>query len=625
MNDIGHNDTERLIADMSLRVQRHYQEAFNQVEARLKEFLQDFAAEDKEKKKKLKAGTMSREQYKRWRAEKLRERKHWEDMGAALAVDIHNANQIARSIVQGYLPEAYAINMNYGTYLVEHGANIQTNFTLYNRETVERLLRDDYDLIPHYNSKLSTIADEVYQKRRFQSLITQSILTGESIPRIAKRVSDELRISNTRSTIMYARTAMTGAQNAGREDSYRRMEAMGIHSRKMWIATLDNRTRHEHRQLDGQTVDIDKPFEVDGYNIRYPGDVSAPPHLVWNCRCRTIPQMAGYEIDPRDLRLRNTRKLGDMTYDEWKNELLEKGRNNPYGESRKENAVWFEEREEADKYLRPKVDSMWGALSDEEKFGVWKYTENSNPMNKVLSGYEGSWGRDSFIGVGRARWNYEDAWRKSYNEFVQYGHRDGTVDHARAIAAATRAIEHSRLDSDMWLVRGSDSNGLAGLIEGDVFSFNDALGVINSGDPDLIRESFIGQRFVNHAFTSTGVAFNAGFGGNVAYRIYAPRGTRCLYAEPQSAYGNTVGSEDGPEFVKPRLYYPGIKRNAETIGYEAEIIVQRGTEYRITDIDVDGENMTVTMEIVSQPKYFESGYEQTYDNGVTSYERPRRH
>ena len=625
MNDVGHDEVEQMIADISLRVQREYREAFQQIEARLKEFLDDFAVEEKEMKKKLKAGAITKAQYKKWREDQLMTRHHWEEMKNTVAADIHNANMIARSIVQGYLPEAYAINMNYSTYLVEHGLSMETNFTLYNREAVERLLRSNPELIPHYNSRLSKLADEVYQKKRLQSLITQSIVTGESIPRIAKRISSELRISNTRATIMYARTAMTGAQNAGREDGYARAEAMGIQMRKMWLATLDGRTRHEHRQLDGQIVDINKPFEVDGYEIQYPGDASAAPHLVWNCRCRTMPQMAGYEIDPRDLRLRNTKKLGNMSYEQWQNELLEKGKNNPYGEKRKADANAFDRREDADAYLRPKVDNMWGELTDMEKYGIWKYTENSNPMNKVLSGYEGSWSRDSFLGVGNARWNYEDSWRRNPGVFSQFGHRNGTVDHAGAIAAATRAIDHGRLDSDMWLVRGSDSNGLAGLIEGDVFSFEDALSIINTGDRETIRESFIGQSFVNHAFTSTGVASDAGFGGNVYYRIYAPRGTRCIYAEPQSAYGNTVGNEEGPDLITPRLYYPGIKRNAETIGYEAEIIVQRGTEYRISDIEVDGENIMVEMEIVSQPKYFETGYEQTFDNGVTSYERFRRH
>ena len=43
-------------------------------------------------------------------------------------------------------------------------------------------------------------------------------------------------------------------------DSYVAAEKMGIKLKKSWLATLDNRTRHAHAMLDGQTVDIDKPF-----------------------------------------------------------------------------------------------------------------------------------------------------------------------------------------------------------------------------------------------------------------------------------------------------------------------------------------------------------------------------
>lgn len=45
----------------------------------------------------------------------------------------------------------------------------------------------------------------------------------------------------------------------------------------MWRATLDGRTRHAHRLLDGQMVDIGEKFKVDGYELEYPGDPSEVP------------------------------------------------------------------------------------------------------------------------------------------------------------------------------------------------------------------------------------------------------------------------------------------------------------------------------------------------------------
>ena len=60
---------------------------------------------------------------------------------------------------------------------------------------------------------------------------------------------------------------------------------MGIKVKKKWIATLDSKTRDTHAELDGQEVDEDQPFVVNGMEIMYPGDPNADPSLVYNCRC----------------------------------------------------------------------------------------------------------------------------------------------------------------------------------------------------------------------------------------------------------------------------------------------------------------------------------------------------
>ena len=88
---------------------------------------------------------------------------------------------------------------------------------------------------------------------------------------------------------------------------------MGIQLKQMWRATLDGKTRHAHRQLDGQMVDIGEKFKVDGYELEYPGDPSAPGYLVYNCRC-TVVSVDKFH-DPNAPR---AAKLGDMSYEDWK-------------------------------------------------------------------------------------------------------------------------------------------------------------------------------------------------------------------------------------------------------------------------------------------------------------------
>ena len=116
------------------------------------------------------------------------------------------------------------------------------------------------------------------------------------------------------SAIRTARTAVTGAQNAGRMDSYAAAEKMGIKLKKEWLATLDARTRHSHAMLDGEQVAQDKKFSN---GCRFPGDPQGPPWEIYNCRCTLIAAVDG--IDTSD-GVRRTRDglIPDMTYAQWK-------------------------------------------------------------------------------------------------------------------------------------------------------------------------------------------------------------------------------------------------------------------------------------------------------------------
>lgn len=284
-----------------------------------------------------------------------------------------------------------------------------------------------------------------------------------------------------------------------------------------------------------------------------------------------------------------------------------------YTDEAKKAAKKFANRREADKFYRKGLDKTWEELTEDQKFAVWKYTENSNPMNKVLSGYaNGSWDRKDFVGVGKADWHTEDNWRTlGTSEFKKKFGKDsyGHVDHAKAISDLTKAIDHTASKQGMHLRRGSDTNGLAGLLEGDLLSFDQAKSLCKKSQSEM-QKALVGQVFDSHSFISTGISEDAGFGGNVSYSIYAPKGTRYIYAEPQSYYGNTIGHVE-------KIYEAG--QSYSSVGSEAEIILQRGTSFRITNVKKIGSDIHIDMEVVAQPDYFKTGYEQTIDGGATVF------
>ena len=147
-----------------------------------------------------------------------------------------------------------------------------------------------------------------------------------------------------------------------------------------------------------------------------------------------------------------------------------------------------------------------------------------------------------------------------------------------------------------------------GLLEGNVISFDDAERLLSNGDVNSLLNIVKGERFQSHSFMSTGIADGTGFGGQIAYKIYAPKGTKAIYAEPTSYFGSTISGEE--------IYKTG--KSYSSVGGEAEIIIQRGTTFRITDIVKKVGSYEVRMEVVDQPDYYKTGYEHTHDNGLTS-------
>jgi len=290
----------------------------------------------------------------------------------------------------------------------------------------------------------------------------------------------------------------------------------------------------------------------------------------------------------------------------------------------------FASREKADKTLRPELDAMWDTLTDEEKYGIWLYTWNSHPMNKSLSGHHDSWDRDrGFIGYDKAVWGHEDDYSNRYiadlGEMGRFARRDGHAEYKKGIVYATNAIEKAQLKEGQWLTRGSDENGLAGWFAGAGMDFKSVTKLFSGGYTEKqMQQALVGKKAMNHAFTSTAIARDAGFPGNVKYRIYAPKGTKGIYAEPQSHYGDTTGT-GASRTKRDRIYKKG--QTYSSVGGEAEIILQRGTTYvctglRITGYDWQGNpKIEIEMEVVEQPDYFQYGDEDTYNGGKTRHKK----
>lgn len=310
MADYGHKWTDKRLEIMEKRIARIYSETVDDAKKRLGEILKTFEKEDKEKAALVEAGKMKRRNYIAWRQETLGKAKHLKDMIGVLSEDFTNADKIAMRIVSGEALDVYALNANFAAYDIEQNTKMNLSWTLYDRSTVERLIKDTPDLLPLPSVDIPV--DMQWNRQHITEAITKGILLGDPIPEIAQRLQGVANMGY-HAAVRSARTATTAAECAGRTDTYKRAEKMGIQLKQQWVATLDGRTRHEHRQADGQMVDIGKPFVVDGYEMDYPGDPKAPGYLIYNCRCTVI------SVDKfHDPNAPRASKLGGVSYEEWK-------------------------------------------------------------------------------------------------------------------------------------------------------------------------------------------------------------------------------------------------------------------------------------------------------------------
>lgn len=310
MADYGHRETDELLAEMEKRVGSIYKQASEEMRKKLAKWYKDFERLDKQKAALVEKGELPKSDYLAWRKRKMVESGRLKALVDTLTEDYVNSDKIAMQIVRGNLTDVYALNANYAAYKIEQDANVNLSWTLYDHSTVERLIREKPEILPL--PSVHVPLDERWNRQHLNIAITQGILQGESIPHIGDRLQRILGMDRT-AAIRSARTATTAAECAGRINTYKQAAAMGIQLKQMWRATLDGRTRHAHRLLDGQMVDIGEKFKVDGYELEYPGDPSAPGYLVYNCRC-TVVSVDKFH-DPNAPR---ASKLGNLSYEEWK-------------------------------------------------------------------------------------------------------------------------------------------------------------------------------------------------------------------------------------------------------------------------------------------------------------------
>lgn len=294
--------TQAQLDELEERIKKEYKTAYIEVKQTASAYFATLQDRIDKEEEAWKAGRYTDDQFKAWKQAQIARGQRWEAVRDDLANRITTANQAAAAYINDTTPGIYALNHNYESYLIDQAEPI--SWTLYDENTIKRLMYDE-NHSEFRTVSINPVRDYNWNREQIQTAITSGILQGKSMQQMADAFLGVMGRNQT-AAIRNARTAVTSAQNGGRQDCYEKAQAAGIELKKEWIATLDDRTRASHGDLDGERVEVDEPFSN---GLMYPGDPDGAPAEVYNCRCTTRAVLPGI-----------TDGKTRQTYDEWLNE-----------------------------------------------------------------------------------------------------------------------------------------------------------------------------------------------------------------------------------------------------------------------------------------------------------------
>ena len=295
---------------------------YEAISQELKRYLNNYSKIEKDIGKRLKKGEINEREAKKEIEQKIFSGKEWNKEKTKLATMLYEADEELTEYADDRLDEIYCKSANYQNYEAE---------THYSRDLGTVLLAVGMTAV-HTNKKtLDKVTDVAWNKSGIQNSIKNTIKytvpkyveRGKMYNEIGRKAINLVTGRNSRYTQNALQYLMWGTSDEAKWEQMMDLRKKGIEVKKGWIATLDKHTRDTHKELDGQTEDVEKPFRVKGYKIMYPRQNSAPPEMICNCRCDVTYEYPEYSTT-EFARRENIKEDGEdrriipyMTYEEW--------------------------------------------------------------------------------------------------------------------------------------------------------------------------------------------------------------------------------------------------------------------------------------------------------------------
>lgn len=228
-----------------------------------------------------------------------------------------------------------------------------------------------------------------------------------------------------------------------------------------------------------------------------------------------------------------------------------------YCQFRRDAARWHLTDTEANDYFFGNATEAWLKASASEREAMWSYTAGSSYITEPLRAIDG------------------------YHHY----YTDRLDKARRHVDGMTSYIDRSTFDDDVWVKRDEIAPFMR-------YRFNLPKDLDSyASDPSKL----VGMVGRDDSFMSCGSCKGTSFGSKpVCLNIYCPKGTKATYAEPFSEYGSY--HDNGT--CCPGKNWDG--KSKPTSLNENEIILQRGTQFRITKAEYTHGKWYIDLEVIGQ-------------------------
>lgn len=216
------------------------------------------------------------------------------------------------------LQDIYLFNYFYTGWIFENDLQTNIAYAMLPDESIKKAILSPLSGLT-LNQRIGKNREIVITKIKEQ--LTQGLIQGESIQKMGARIKSVYE-TDTNNALRIAQTETTRIRNAGKNESYKKAASKGVRFTKVWMSTLDSKTRDNHKKLDGMKANKDGYFVIGRYKAEHPGGFGVAEMDI-NCRCTTRAQLEG--IEPSKRKDNESKMIIDYkNYDDWYKERVSK-------------------------------------------------------------------------------------------------------------------------------------------------------------------------------------------------------------------------------------------------------------------------------------------------------------